>query len=317
MTTNIYFNTIGATNGLEANGLRLANILENEVQMMLADMASIRQTSALRFMGDVAGSGSDAITARFASIGAKTPMAATADESTDVTSTLPTYSTATVTVARNALRYDISDLASLTGLGADLDPFKLAASMAQSCEARLMEIICGTFSAATSSAGTSGADMTVTDFYEAMTTLELANNFGEIYAVLHPRQLADLINSLRAETSNALAFAPSTHEAIQFKGQGFAGRLLGIDIYKSSYVALDGGAVNRVGAMFSAGGIGYAIGTPRPMIGGVDVRPAGTPCVVSMQRDESKALTEVVAHLYAGAALLESDRVVKIVTDKN
>ena len=314
-TTNIYYNTIAGTPGLGPEGLRLESILENEVQMMLADMASIRQTNALRFMGDVAGSGSDAITARFASIGAKTPMAATAAEDTDVAATLPTYSTTTVTIARNALRYDISDLASLTGLGADLDPFRLASSMSQSAEARFMEIVCNTFSSATASAGVSGSDMTVTDFYDAMTALELNNNFGEIFAVLHPRQFSDLVNSLRAETSNALAFAPSTHDLISIKGQGYAGRMLGVDIWKSSYVPLNGGATDRIGAMFSAGAVGYAFGSMRPIIGGVDIRPGGTAVTVEFQRDSSKALTEVVASLYCGASLIQDAQMCKIETD--
>ena len=68
--------------------------------------------------------------------------------------------------------------------------------------------------------------------------------------------------------------------------------------------------------MMSRGAIAYAIGTPRPLAGaGVEIRPAGTPFVIGFQRDESKGLTEVVGHLYAGAALVEDARIVKIVTD--
>jgi hypothetical protein len=68
--------------------------------------------------------------------------------------------------------------------------------------------------------------------------------------------------------------------------------------------------------MMSRGGVAYAVGTPRPLAGaGVEIRPAGTPVVVAFQRDESKGLTEVMGHLYAGASIAEQARIVKIVTD--
>jgi hypothetical protein len=69
--------------------------------------------------------------------------------------------------------------------------------------------------------------------------------------------------------------------------------------------------------MFSYGGIGYAVGTPKPLPGAMlEQRPAGTPVVVAMQRDESAGLTEIVGHLYCGAAIVEDLRCVKIVTDQ-
>lgn len=317
-TTNIYYNTIAGTGGLLAENMRLAAMLENEIQMQLADMATIRNTNAVRFVGDVAGSGSDSIRLRYSSIGAKTPFSATADESTDVSSTLPTFSTATVTVARNALRYDISDLSALTGLGADLDPFSLAGSMAQSAEARLMQIICSTFSSAATQAGTTGVALSVDDFFDAQFALELANNFGEIFCVLHPKQIGHLVDSLRSESNNALAYSPATADMLAIKGQGYAGKLLGVDLWRSSYVALDGPTTGRIGAMFSAGGVAMAIGTPRPLAGaGAEIRPAGTPVVVELERDSAKALTSVMGHLYAGASVTESDRIVKVISSSS
>ena len=66
----------------------------------------------------------------------------------------------------------------------------------------------------------------------------------------------------------------------------------------------------------SKGGVAYAVGTPRPLAGaGTEIRPAGTPVVVAFQRDESAGLTEIVGHLYCGAALTEQARICKIVTD--
>jgi hypothetical protein len=264
-------------------------------------------------MGDVAGIGSDSMRMRFANWGAATPFA-TASDGAEVSESTLTPSTVDITVGRSALRYDITDLAALTGLGMDIDPFSLAQKMAMSAEARINGIIANTFTAATNSVGTSGVDMSVDDFYDAMFQLESVSNNGEFYCILHPQQLSDLRDSLRSESNNALAFSPATEDMLAIKGQGYAGRFGGVEIFKSSYVTEAAG--NKIGAMMSRGGIAYAVGTPRPLAGaGVEIRPAGTPVVIGFQRDESKGLTEVVGHLYCGAAITEDDRIVKIVTD--
>lgn len=293
--------------------LRLAAMIENEVRAILADQASIRNSGALLFMGDVAGIGSDSLRMRYANWGAATPFASASDGANVTGSTL-TPSTVDITVGRSALRYDITDLAAMTGLGMDIDPFSLAGKMAMSAEARINSIITATFASATNSVGTSGVDMSVDDFYDAMFQLESVSNNGEFYCILHPQQLSDLRDSLRSESNNALAFSPATEEMLNIKGQGFAGRFGGVEIFKSSYVTEATG--NKIGAMMSRGAIAYAVGTPRPLAGaGVEIRPAGTPIVIGFQRDESKGLTEVVGSLYCGAALTEDDRIVKIVTD--
>jgi hypothetical protein len=293
--------------------LRLEAMIENEVRALLADQASIRNSGALLFMGDVAGIGSDAMRMRFANWGAQTPFAAATDGAEVSESTL-TPTTVDITVGRSALRYDITDLAALTGLGMDIDPFSIAKQMAFSAEARMNQIIAATFASASNAVGTSGVDMSVDDFYDAMFQLESEANNGEFYCILHPQQLSDLRDSLRSESNNALAFSPATEDMLAIKGQGYAGRFGGVEIFKSSYVTEAAG--NKIGAMMSRGAIAYAIGTPRPLAGaGVEIRPAGTPVVIGFQRDESKGLTEVVGHLYAGAALVEDARIVKIVTD--
>tara|TARA_R110000824_G_scaffold102050_5_gene242180 strand:- start:270 stop:1223 length:954 start_codon:yes stop_codon:yes gene_type:complete len=310
----IYFNLDGGGNpGLEAGGIRLAAMLENEVAWMLADMASIRRTGALRFLGDVSGSGSDAVTMRFSSLGAKTPFAS-ADEYDDVAPTGLTTSTSTCTVSRSTLRWDISDLASMTGFGADLDPFSIAASMAQSAEARINELICSTFGSASATAGTSTAALSLDSFFDAQFALELASNTGEYYCILHPKSLSQLVDSLRGESNNALAYAPATADMLAIKGQGYAGTLLGVNIFKSAYVQKNGGLTDYLGAMMSSGGVAYAIGTPGPMVGATELRPAGSPVVVEFQRDSSNALTEIIGHLYAGCAISEQDRIVQLIS---
>ena len=299
--------------GLETGGLRLAAMIEAEVRALLADNASIRQSGALLFAGDVANIGSDSITLRFAGLDGYDAMASASDGA-DVTASQLEMDTATITVGRQALRYDMTDLANLSGLGSDISPFRLAESMVGAFEARFMEIVAATFGSFGTSVGTSGVDMSIDDFLDGVFALELANNPSQIFAVLHPRQIADLQASIRNEAANAIAFNSASHDMLKMMGQGYVGDFLGVQIHKSSYVNESAG--NKQGAMFSAGAIAYAIGTPAPMVGaGGEVRPAGTPIVVEYQRDASKGLTEIIGTAYCGAGIVEDARGVLVSTD--
>jgi hypothetical protein len=307
--------TYTGVGGLAAANLRLAYMIENEVRAQLADMASIRNAGVLRYAGDLAGSGSAALRLRYASIGSKTPLASTAEGGT-VAATTPTYSTSLISVARSSLRYDITDEAAWTGLGRDLDPFALATSMSSSAEARFMEIICATFSGATTSAGSTVAQLTLDDFMDAIYALQLADNGSNMAAVLHPRQVNQLTDSLRSESNNAMSWANQTLEFINRRGQGYVGNLCGVDVWRSSHVPLDGGSTFRIGGIFGsdpgASGIAYAIGTQSPILGADSVRPAGIPVTVEFERVGTDATTRVIANLYAGAAITEDARIVKV-----
>ena len=303
--------------GLAAADLRLAYMIENEVRAQLADMASIRNAGVLRFVGDLSGSGSSALKLRYASIGSATALGSEAEGAT-VAATTPTYSTSTVTIGRSALRYDLTDLAGMTGLGRDLDPFALATSMSSSAEARFMELVCATFSGATTSAGVTTAQLTLDDFMDAIYALQLADNGARTAAVLHPRQVNQLTDSLRSESNNALSWNPATYEMMSKRGQGYVGSILGVDVWRSSHVPLDGGSNYRIAGMFNAdgngseSGVAYGIGSVAPILGADSVRPAGIPVTVEFERDGAAATTRVIASLYAGAAITEDARIVKV-----
>ena len=298
---------------LQTDGLRLDAMIENEVRALLHDAASIRNSGALLFAGDVAGIGSDAITLRYAGLDGFEAMNTTADGS-EITSSNLTTATADITVGRIGLRYDLTDLAALTKLGNDIDVFRLAESMAGAFEARFMEMVCATFTSFSSSAGSAGVDMSVDDFMDALYLLEIADNPSQLFSVLHPRQIADLQSSIRSETANAIAFNPAHHDLLKSLGQGYVGDFMGVQIHKSSYCPLNGG--DREGAMFSAGAIAYALGTPMPLATpSGEIRPAGTPILVETERDSAFSLTKVVGTAYTGSAIVEQARGVLISTD--
>ena len=68
--------------------------------------------------------------------------------------------------------------------------------------------------------------------------------------------------------------------------------------------------------MFSAGAIAYALGTPVPLAApSGEIRPAGTPVLVELERDSAFSLTKIVGTAYTGAAVVEQARAVQILTD--
>lgn len=301
--------------GLLGADFRLAAMIEAQIRMQLSDMSSLRNFGGLiTYAGDITGTGSDSIRLRYSNIG-KTPFVSTADGSPASGSTIDA-TTATIAVGRSALVYNITDLAVMTGLGADLDPFSIAERMAFSAEKRINEVICSTFTNATASVGSSGVDMSVQDFMDALYALELKANPAPFMCVLHPRQLADFQASMRSENNNFLAFTPATAGMAGAKSPGYVGDYLGVSIFQNDYVQKDATLADYEGLMFSQGGVGYATGSPQPLAGAVaELRPAGTPVTIAFERNEASGITNIVGHLYCGASILEQDRCVKIVTD--
>jgi hypothetical protein len=298
---------------LNTAGLRMDLMIENEVRALLFDAASLRTSGALVFAGDIAGMGSDTISLRYASLDGYDPMADVADGS-EITSSNLTYADEQISVGRIGLRYDLTDLAALTKLGNDVDVFRLAESMAGAFESKFMTMVCATFPSFNTSVGSSGVDMSVDDMMDAIFALELENNPSQLFAVLHPRQIADLQASIRNETGNAIAFNPAQHDLVKAVGQGVVGDFLGVQIHKSAYVSESGG--NKRGAVFSAGALGYALGTPLPLAAaGGEIRPAGTPVLVEIERDSAYSLTKIVGTAYAGVAKIEDSRGVLVETD--
>ena len=297
--------------------LRLAAIIEREIHALLTDQASMRTSGAISFMGDVAGMGSDTMRVRYAGLDGYDSFAATAAENTDVSETSLTDASTDIAVVRAALRYDIGDLANLTGVpGADVDPFRLAQSMVGSFEQYFNALVGDAIDAATESVGATTVNLSVDNWFEAMAKLEVASVPGPYFAILYPQQLSDLKQSLRSE-NNALQEMTATQDLMKIFGQGFVGNFLGVNTYVSTDVNTANSGDDSVGGMFGEGAIGYAIGTPRPLAGaGGEVRAAGTPVVVEFQRDASAALTEIVGHAYCGVSLLEDDRCVQIITDR-
>ena len=295
--------------------LRLAKILNNEIQLLLADRFSLRNHPSIANFGNISGRGSSVLSIPQAGLDGYDLMTAVGGETAAAANVALTDNSADITIARFALRREISDLANMTD-SVGLTVERLAADMVGGYEMAVTNSICDVIDGFTTTAGTSGVDLSVDDFFSALFSLEQANVPTPYVAVLHPVQVTDLQSSIRGE-GGALQYIAATQDMLAAKGQGFAGSFLGVDIFKSSKVPTANAGADRAGAMMGYGAVGMAEGSVRPIaaLGGALQFPAGTVIAVEYERTSATALTSITGNAYFGVAKLQDAMGVSIVSD--
>lgn len=294
--------------------LRLSEMISQEIRVLLNDTSNLRNSPFLDFVGSINGMGSDTIRVRQAGYGQDLMASYTgAAEDTAIASTSLTDAHADVVVKRLALSYGLTDLASMTGMGGanEVDPFRIAAALAASYEASFADLTADVMDGFSTSvnavSGGAPAVLTVEEFVSAIGVLEQASSGkgvdGPFVAMLHPKQFVELQDSIRAETGAVAFQAALGADIIAAKGRGFKGSFLGVDIYTSSYVNVAASA--RQGALWGPGALGYATGAPS--IPGATTISAGE-VMVELDRDASRALTNIVGHAYLGMSIIEDAR---------
>jgi hypothetical protein len=286
---------------------RVSAVLHRMIELKLADRAELYKAPVFLNFGSLNASGSSALQVPVVGLAGTDLMAAVGDGSS-VSNTSVTSSAATITIARQALRYDITDLANATnplagGMGVGVEG--LAESMAIAFGMRLTQMIAALSSGLSQSVGTTGVALSVATFFDAIYKMQLNSNDGTFAAVLAPQQINHLINSLRSETGPG-QYVAATQDQIAAKGQGFRGNLFGVDLYTSSTVPTANAGADRLGMMVATGCIGYATGTAAPIQGaGGIILPAGSQVVVELERDAASGLTKIVGSSFAGVAEIQ------------
>ena len=295
--------------------LRLAKILNNEIQLLLADRFSLRNHPSIANFGNISGRGSSVLSIPQAGLDGYDLMTAVGGETAAAANVALTDNSADITIARFALRREISDLANMTD-SVGLTVERLAADMVGGYEMAVTNSICDVIDGFTTTAGTSGVDLSVDDFFSALFSLEQANVPTPYVAVLHPVQVTDLQSSIRGE-GGALQYIAATQDMLAAKGQGFAGSFLGVDIFKSSKVPTANAGADRAGAMMGYGAVGMAEGSVRPIaaLGGALQFPAGTVIAVEYERTSATALTSITGNAYFGVAKLQDAMGVSVISD--
>jgi len=170
--------TNGITNTSLVGDLRLAQMLSQEIRLLLRDVNNLRNTPFIDFVGSINGMGSDTIRVRKAGLDGRDAFAALANEDDAASNTALTDGHVDVAVVRAALRYQLTDLAGLTEFQTPngIDVFRIAQSMAGSYEAYFASLTADTIDDFTASAGVSGAVFNVDAMLDGIFTLEKADS---------------------------------------------------------------------------------------------------------------------------------------------
>jgi len=238
-----------------------------------------------------------------------TTAAASVAEGDDLTAAARTPTTsASITVGEVGLSTEVTDLALETAVVGDLAVWARSSgrAIAQKLDGDLCALFAGLNSTGSGEVGSSGSDMTVDDFIEAIYTLELSNAPGLKVCVLHPVQKMDLFNAL-TDSSNAAAVFGAVPELIRegrlplgVPANGFWGAFCGVPIYVTTEVDTANAGADRAGAMFVPEALTL-----------VQLRPLR----VEYERDASARSTEVVATIAYGVGENVDTYGVPIITD--
>ena len=301
------------------NILRLSAMISQEINLLLKDNANLRNTPLLSYQGSINGLGTDTVRVRLAGLDGYDSMAAAGSEISDeaANTTALTINKADLVAARQYIIYEMSDLASMTGFGgADIDPFRIAQSIAGSYEARFAELTGEAAAAFTTTAGSNTTTLSVDDFFDAIFALEQADSGsgapGPYACVLDPKALTELQDSLRNETGNAISRMQSSMDMLQAKGENFAGNLFGVDVYRSKYVK-ENASSGFDNYMISPMALGFVDGIPAGVQGSADLMSMGK-VVVEFDRRPMSASTFIVGHAYLGLGIIEDARGVKLLS---
>jgi len=306
------------TNNSLVGDLRLAQMISQEIRLLLTDSTNLRNTPFMDFVGSINGMGSDTIRVRKAGLDGYDGFTAFtgATEGNAVSDTALTDGHVDVVVKRQALAYSITDMAGMTGLGnGDVDPFRIAESIARSYDALFANLTGAAVASFTVVKGTTATALDVDKFLDAIQALEAAASNkgapGPYVALLHPKQFADLQDDILSLSNGILQFIPASYEAISAKGSHYKGQFMGVEIYTSSYITNDG--TDHAGAVFAPGAVGFASGMPAGLPGAAESMEMGE-VMIEMEREADKALTRIVGHAYLGMSIIDDDRGVSLIS---
>jgi hypothetical protein len=233
-----------------------------------------------------------------------TTAAAAVAEGADIVSAARTPTRAYATVSEVGLSTELTKLAEESSrldsqviLWAESQGRAIAQKVTADLCALLPDLNSGT------AVGTSGTNIAVADFVEAMYTLDNANAPGQKRCVLHPRQVADLFAALTGAGAVYQNLPELIRSGVLPEGQpaaGFVGQLFGVPIYQTTEVDTANAGDDVAGGMFVKEAMAF-----------VQLRPI----TVEYDYDASKRAREVVVTAAYGVCEVIDGYGVSIVTD--
>ncbi|MGA0311972.1 MAG: hypothetical protein ACO3N4_02785 [Ilumatobacteraceae bacterium] len=232
------------------------------IQRRLEDALNVQAAGLVRLVGDAAGSGSDVIrVTNIGGIGFNLAMSALASETAAITPSPFDLGYSTVTIADYGLAFEESYKAQILGRepAAMLDA--LVQTMPESFLRTLRDLTATTVAGFSTLIGSSGTALTMDNALDLLAAFRENPGSGQPVVMLHPKQVSDLVDSIRSETTLSLSVSEfGGLQGLQGGAQtirNFAG--LGFDISMSTSITDD--TTDYFGGAYSAGGVGYAVGS--------------------------------------------------------
>lgn len=289
--------------------LRTSEVLSGQVLQLLADRNALPNHPAL-MMVDLP-DGSSTVKVPHIGLDGYHLLASTGDGSA-VTPTQIADGSTTITVARYSKAYTPTDLARLTG--GLLTDMAFARDAVVSASQTLVDIICGLVDDFSNTVGTSGNDATIADFMDAKSQLQLSNVQGPYLCILHPRQWADIEKEIATDNTNgSIIYDPANPAMLALLGNGYKGKLFGVDVFTSTRVPTANSGADRAGGMFGRGAIMWS--HKAPVIDNPNEQVLLGPVLFERQRTALNGLTNFVSHYYVGASEGIDAAGVSIITD--
>ena len=176
------------------------------IQRRLEDALNVQAAGLVRLVGDAAGSGSDVIrVTNIGGIGYNLAMSALASETAAITPSPFDLGYSTVTIADYGLAFEESYKAQILGRepAAMLDA--LVQTMPESFLRTLRDLTATTVAGFTTSIGSSGTALTMDNALDLLAAFRENPGSGQPVVMLHPKQVSDLVDSIRSETTLSLS----------------------------------------------------------------------------------------------------------------
>ncbi len=237
------------------------NFAQIAIQRRLQDSLNVEQTGLVRLVGDAAGSGSDTLrVTNIGGVGYNQPMSALASETAAITPSPFDLGYSTVTIADYGLAFEESYKAQILGRepAAMLDA--LVQTMPDSFLRTLRDLVGTTVAGFASAVGVDATGMSFDYYLDFLQAARETLGAGKPVVMLHPRQMTELIESVRGEGALSLNLAEfgalTGLQDSQIYRNAFG---MGADIMISDSVTTTAGGY--IGGGYSVGGIGYAVGS--------------------------------------------------------
>jgi hypothetical protein len=303
-----------------ATDFTLAEVLNQEVLLSLADRRYIGNHPALFYAGDLAGSGSTVV--QVPEIGWDgADVLADIAENTAATETAVADASYTITVSRRAISRNVSELLRVVDrFGIVSDPASLARDAVGAAAGKLMDLLANVIDDFTATAGTTLVDLNLSDLVEAAITLDIANAAGRKLCLLHPRQIGDVQLDIAA-LAGVQEHRADLQGAMDMTGGAYRFTLFGdVDVFASGRVPTANSDEDRAGGMFVRGAIGWADASiaPDPVADAIYAGftgSQGAKLMIEFERNSSTWVKKTTYNTVMGVSQLIDAAGVSVISD--